>query len=360
MKTLKSPRKLKVLIIGCGGTIAMMPDEKGTLVPAKTIHDITKMVPSLADRAELELLQIENRDSSELNPSHWTKFAMAIADALRSAKYDGIMVTHGTDTMAYSATAVGLILGTQVNIPIVFTGSQLPLASFGTDARFNIENALSTIITAHQGKRIVSEVMIVFNKLVLRATRAVKIAEADFVAFDTPACPPLATISATGIKFSREARTVKRGVVPKLDNLNFHFQRGIMVLDLVPGLEPGIVLDIIKGGKCQALIFRSLGAGNVPSLDEYSLIPCIREATSLKIPVVVTTKFVGGTTHSGIYKPGAEALEAGAIESRDLTDVAVQVKIMWLLAQGQRAVASIQNSLLTPVVGEVSSIPKKK
>ena len=197
--------------------------------------------------------------------------------------------------------------------------------------------------------------MIQFNKVVLRATRAVKISEADFVAFDTPAIDPLANISSMGIRYSREARRVAPNRKTWINDLDYQFQRGVVVIDLVPGLEPGIVLDIIQGGKCQALILRSLGAGNVPSLDEYSLIPCIARATGLKIPCIVTTKFVGGTTHAGIYKPGAEAIRAGAIESGDLTDVAVQVKTMRLLAQGIRTRDRIQKALLTPIAGEVTA-----
>jgi L-asparaginase len=314
------------------------------------------MVPTLSEHASLDLIQLENRDSSELNPSHWTKFAMAIVSAIKSGKFDGIIVTHGTDTMAYSATAVAIILGKSINIPVIFTGSQLPLAAFGTDARFNLENSLNVIKHAYDKdrKHVVAEVMIVFNKVVLRAARAVKVSEADFIAFDTPAHDHLADISATGVKFSRGAHRVKVGASLDIDNLDFQFQRGVVVIDLVPGLEPGIVFDIVRGGKCHALILRSLGAGNVPSLDEYSLIPCIGQATELKIPCVVTTKFVGGTTHAGIYRPGAQALRAGAIESGDLTDVAVQVKVMWLLAQGIRTKDRIQKALLTPVIGEVS------
>ena len=181
---------------------------------------------------------------------------------------------------------------------------------------------------------------------------SIKISESDFVAFGSPAFPPLAEISSVGIRFIRETWLASKKAL-KLNDLDFNFQRGVVVLDLVPGLEQGIVFDIIRGGKCQALILRSLGAGNVPSLDEYSLIPCIAAASDLKIPTIVTTKFVGGTTHAGIYKPGRAALDAGAIESGNLTDVATQVKTMWLLSQGYRA-NTIQRALLTPVAGEVS------
>ncbi len=343
---------LNVLILGGGGTVAMIPDpQTGTLIPAKTIEDITALVPSLAEHAVLELRQLENLDSTELNQSHWTRFGMEIAKAIETGKYDGIIFTHGTDTMAYTATAVALILGRRVTIPVIFTGSQLPLVSFGTDARFNLENAMRTIIRARQ--RGVAEVMIVFNKFALRACRSVKVSEADFIAFGSPAFLPLAEISAVDINFTRDTYRVAQDKPFDMSKLHFQFDRGVVVLDLVPGLEPGIVFHIIESGKCKALILRSLGAGNVPSLQEYSLIPCISQATKLRIPVVVTTKFVGGTTHAGIYGPGRAALDAGAIESGNLTDVATQVKVMWLLAQGFRS-DNIQKALLNPVCGEVS------
>ncbi len=332
----------------------MVPDPTtGTLEPAKSVNDILKLVPALGDQADVELVQLENLDSSELNQSHWTKFATAIATAVASKKYSGIIVLHGTDTMAYSATAVAFVLGKELWIPVVFTGSQLPLVNFGTDARFNLENSMKVVLQAQEQG--VAEVMIVFDKLVLRATRSIKVSEAAFNAFNSPAFEPLATITATGVKFGSEVRRVRPGNKFNADDLNRHFAKGVVVLDLVPGIEPDTVFGIIRSGNCQALILRSLGAGNVPSRDGLSLIPCIEEATKLKIPVFITTKFVGGTTHAGIYGPGHAALQAGAIESGDLTDVAVQVKVMWLLAQGVRAVKDIRKALLTPIVGEITA-----
>lgn len=349
---MRKEKRNRVLILGCGGTIVCLPGPDGALMPAKTVDDIAKVIPSLTERVDVELKQIENRDSSELTPSHWTKFAMAIAEAVSSGKYIGIIGTHGTDTMAYTTTAIGLVLGRSLTIPVIFTGSQRSLFKARTDARFNVENSMEVLLQA-AGKRI-AEVMIVFNKFVLRGTRAVKISESDFDAFGSPAFPPLAIISALEeIRFNPGVKRVPKNAQWKGEDLDFHFQRGVVVFDLVPGLEPGIVLDVLHGGKCQAIVLRSLGAGNVPSMDEYSLMPCIKEANRLKIPVVVTTKFVGGTTHAGMYGPGKAALDAGAIESGNLTDVAVQVKLMWLLAKGKRSREEIQRALLMPVAGEV-------
>ncbi len=135
-----------------------------------------------------------------------------------------------------------------------------------------------------------------------------------------------------------------------------HFQRGILAVDLVPGLEPGILLEVLKSGRCQGLLLKSLGAGNVTSEDEYSLLPVIQAAVNTyNIPVLVSTKFVGGNTHMDIYEPGKLAFEAGAIPTGDLTDVMAQVKFMWALAQGYRTPQELNRVINTNMVGEISS-----
>ena len=135
--------KKKVIILGFGGTIAMIPDEQGTLRPAKSIEEMLAIVPSLGEIADITVKQIINLDSTNLNPSHWTLLIDEIAAIYD--QYDGIIVTHGTDTMAYTSSAVSFALGRGLNKPIVFTGSQLPLVEFGSDARFNLENSLKVV-----------------------------------------------------------------------------------------------------------------------------------------------------------------------------------------------------------------------
>lgn len=339
----------RILILGFGGTIAMVPDPaSGVLKPAQSIKEILQMVPSLGVAADLELVQMHNLDSTNINPTHWTELAIRLAEVHES--YDGIIITHGTDTMAYTATAVALALGRGLKIPVVFTGSQLPLTSFGADAKFNLENAMKTILYACEEG--VCEIMIVFNDRVLRGCRTIKISESEFRAFDSPAFPYLSRITATGLSFSRDAlRNDKEGVL----DLQPHFQRGILVVELVPGIEPGILRAVFRSGKCRGLLLKSLGAGNVPMLDDFSIIPVIEEAVGLKIPVLVSTKFVGGNTHMDIYEPGKKALEAGAIPTGDLTDVAAQVKFMWALAQGYQEFDRLRGIIAKDFVGEITA-----
>ena len=341
--------KKKILIIGFGGTIAMVPDSSrgNVLVPAKSIEEMLKIVPSLNEMADLTLKQVLNIDSTNVNPSHWTMLAIEIAKNVQD--YDGIIVTHGTDTMAYTATAVSLAIGSNPPIPVVFTGAQLPLIEFGTDARFNLENAMKTVLLAIELD--INEVMIVFHDKALRASRAIKSSEAKFIAFESPACPDLAYITAVGVNFHPQARKKKGdGTI----DLKAHFQRGILTVDLVPGIEPGMLHSILKSGTCRGLLLKSLGAGNVPSLDDYSLIPVIKQAKELDIPVLVSTKFVGGNTRMDLYEPGKEALDAGAIGTFDMTDVSAQVKLMWALAQGYNSSEALREVIGTNFVGEVT------
>ncbi len=342
--------KKNILIIGFGGTIAMVPDSSGILKPAKGIEEILAIVPTIKEMAEVQFEELENRDSTNINPSHWTKLILRISEILKEGHYDGIIITHGTDTMPYTAGAVSLALGRGLKIPIVFTGSQLPLVAFGTDARFNLENAMKTVLQASQES--IAEVMIVFSDRVLRASRTIKSSESKFTAFESPAFPYLGRITSVGISFIPEILHVEASI--NLD-IHPHFQRGILSIDLVPGLEPGMIIEILKSGKCQGLLFKSLGAGNVPSEDEYSLIPVIKEATEkYKIPVEISTKFVGGKTHLDIYEPGKLALDSGAIPTGDMTDVMAQVKFMWALAQGYRSSESLRKITNTSLIGEIT------
>ena len=326
----------------------MVPDNEGVLKPAKNIKEILNLVPSLEKLAKVTFIELENRDSTNIYPFHWTKLANKISEV--HDEFDGIVITHGTDTMAYTATAISLALGRGLKIPIIFTGSQLPLIDIGTDAKFNLENSMKAIIKAIDEN--IAEVMIVFNDKVLRANRTIKISESNFSAFNSPSFPYLGIITAIGVQFA--------SIALKKDNTvsfapSMEFCSDILAIDLVPGLKENILESILESGLCKSFLLRSLGAGNVPSDGEFSLIPFIDKAVNkFKIPVLVSTKFIGGSTIMDIYEPGKLALNAGAISAKDMTDVAAQVKLMWALAQGYRTKEEVQKIIQTNIVGEVS------
>lgn len=335
----------RVAIIGFGGTIAMIPDN-GVLRPAKSIDEILEIVPSLAKMASVDVRQVINLDSTNLSPKHWVQLVDVLVDMYDS--YDAFIVTHGTDTMAYTATAVSLAFGRGLKKPIIFTGSQLPLVEFGTDARFNLENSMKVAVEAIE--KSIAEVMIVFNDLVLRANRTIKTSESKFRAFESPAFPLLGNITAMGATFGPEAFR-RDDTVPLV--IQKRFSEGVLAIELYPGIQPEIIRPALEAGKCTALLLKSLGAGNVPSEEPNSLIPLIRYASrDLKIPVLVSTKFVGGNTQMEIYEPGKLALDAGAIPTDDLTDVAAQVKCMWALHAWKESPEDFRNIIRKNFAGE--------
>ncbi len=341
---------MKIAVIGFGGTIGMVPDMSGALVPARSIADLVTLSPQLEELADLELIQMENRDSTNINPDHWSNLAQKVW--YLNDKVDGIVVTHGTDTMSYTASAVSIAIGRSLKIPVIFTGSQLPISDPGSDARFNLENSFKTALVAIE--KGIAEVMIVFSDRVLRASRSLKTSESRFDAFDSPAFPYLAHISAGGVKFS--SRVLKKKSNEEISDLTpfFQFNREIFAIDVVPGLDPEILREIINSKRCRALLLKSLGAGNVPSEGSYSLIPIIEEAINSGVPVLISTKFAGGKTSPDIYEPGQRALRAGAIPTNDMTDVMAQVKLMWLLAKGFDSFDTLKQQMLHSFVGELS------
>lgn len=213
---------------------------------------------------------------------------------------------------------------------------------------------MRTILAAEQEE--IAEVMISFSDRVLRGARAIKTNESKFTAFDSPALPALATITATGIDFQdialRKKRDEKLSVRPE-------FTRFIFTVDVVPGLDPKILMNIITMPNCKGILLKSLGSGNVPSEGAYSLLSVIKEAVKRNIPVLVATKFVGGNTHMEIYEPGKKALDMGAIPTSDMTDVMAQVKLMWLLSNRGRnagliSLPKLNEQVNTDFIGEIS------
>jgi len=341
--------KKKILILGFGGTIAMVPDKSGVLRPAKSIDEILKIVPSLAEMANVTVKQLVNLDSTNLNPKHWVVLIDEICAELD--KYDGILVTHGTDTMAYTSCAVSLAFGRGLKKPIIFTGSQLPLVDQGTDARFNLENSIKVVIKAIEEN--IAEVMVVFSDYILRANRTIKTSESKFIAFDSPVFPHLGSITAVGVSFNSLALKANKSVKLKVSK---DFSEGILAIELYPGIQPEMIMPSLESGLCKALLLKSLGAGNVPSEGPYSLLPLIKHATKkLNIPVLVSTKFTGGKVHMDIYEPGKLALNAGAISTGDLTDVAAQVKCMWALKTWSKSKDKFKKIMESNIVGEISS-----
>lgn len=337
---MKAPR---IVVIGMGGTIGMVRGPEGALHPAASVEELLAQVPAAAKYATLELVPLASLDSTNVTPEHWQTLIETIAQV--QPHCEGVLVLHGTDTMAYTATAVSLAFPKASHLPIVFTGSQLPLLSDNTDAARNLISALLTLRLAI--RRQLSEVLIVFGDKVLRGNRAIKTSEILFPAFDSPAFAPLAEVTAAGIRLNGRY-TLRAAPLAPPDS---RFDSRILTVDLTPGLPPALLRAALESESCKGMLLRSLGTGNLPNQGEFSLIPVIHEATARGVPVLVSTKFVGGFTRMGLYAPGKEALEAGAIPTGDMTDVAAQVKLMAALGRG----LDVRHWFQSDIAGELTA-----
>jgi L-asparaginase len=331
-----------------GGTIFSVV-ENGVVRVANNVQELVDRVPRINEIANLDFKVVANVDSTNVGIDEWHLLFKVIQENYDA--YDGFVVAHGTNTMSYTATALSFALGSDLTKPVVFTGSQLPLTSYGDDAHFNLEHSVRAAVEAVRLG--VTEVMVCFHEVVLRGCRTVKISESDFHAFDSPALDPVATIDANGVHFASHARK-QGGNSIYVKNRKVNFRASVLCVDLVPGLEPSLLLDVIKKGSVRGVVIKSHGAGSVPDIGDFSLLPFIAEATTMGIPVIVTSKFLGGNSFKKTNdEPAVRALEAGAIASRDMTDVAAQVKLMYLLGSGADY-SQIAERFAQSFIGEVS------
>lgn len=327
-----------ILIILTGGTFGMeVKANDKELSPAELTGDwIINIVPELKKLANITWVSIFNLDSSDMSPKHWDQLGKMIQNKYN--EYDGFVIVHGTDTMAYSATALSFIMK-ETEKPVIFTGSQKPLKSIRTDARNNLIGAVEL---ASMG---VPEIGIFFNDVLLRGNRTTKISTEDYSTFYSYNFPPLAKI---GVKTDLKKLRLKKASLP---NWKFGFDNEIIVLKMFPGFQSNVLGEISKNDKIKAVIIEGFGAGNIPELNQ-TWLDLIDRFTKHEKLVVVTTQCVHGHVDLRLYKNGKKALDVGAIDSNDMTTEAVVVKLMFALKHVDEYV-DLLSFMQTPYCGEM-------
>jgi L-asparaginase len=306
----------RVLLLLTGGTLLMRASEDrgGEALSADaTARDLVAEVPALGRAAEIESRQLFAMDSGDMQPSDWVALAREIHGGLASARYDGIVVVHGTDTMAYTASALGFLLG-EVPKPVVLTGSQRPLSDVRTDARANLVDA-ALVATLP-----VPEVIVTFTSRALRGVRATKRDAWAFDAFDSPNCPPLVEL---GVGTAVASHVRQAGVLAPFDD---RLEPRVLAVRVFPGLDPGLVSGALRAG-VRGLVLEAYGTGNVPQLGS-SLISALEEARDARVPVLVVSQCLRGYVELDRYAGGAKAAQAGAISGGDMTSEAAIAKLM--------------------------------
>lgn len=308
---MSSPDK-RVLLLHTGGTLGM----HGTpLEPGGYSQQLSGRVPELAQVAQLDTQIVCNLDSSDLGPEHWIALATAIADGRE--RYDGFVVVHGTDTMAYTASALAFALE-GLDRPVVLTGAQRPLAEHRTDARRNLVDAVELATLD------LPEVGICFDGLLLRGCRAVKFDARHYRAFETPGLEPLARL---GVDIDVGAH-VRRPDGPFV--CDARFDPHVAVLHVTPGLDPRVLQALLGVEGLRGLVLVAFGVGTVPT-EHRPLAPVLREAVDRGIEVVVVTQW-GGVVDLGMYRNSLDLRDAGAIAGGKMRVEAAVAKLMHALA----------------------------
>lgn len=358
--------KKRVLFLYNGGTIGQiteMRDGQPILVSPKDGKDFKvvcdPIIKKFNKKMDITFELVTTKDSTNMTPNDWEKLIFRVKKAQDEEKYDAVTITHGTDTLTYSSTALALALHGKnpkqsgLRIPVCITGAQNPVYQEGGDGRFNLENLFRTAEAAI--KEGVADVLVNFWDRILLGCRALKVSERDFDAFNSPAYPDVGAIDAEGVSLDTKLVRRKEDAADKL-NLAPKFGRGVVSFELSPGIEPSLILGFITGGGISAMILKSLGEGNVCSEGEFSLLPAIKQATKeYMTPIFITTKFIGGSAVATHYETGFEAIKAGGIACYDHTDVAVDVKVRWLIGNGMCSnIGEYRKAMTTSFAGEVT------
>jgi L-asparaginase len=340
-------KETSVLLIYTGGTIGMVNDPvTNSLVPIDFEH-ISDQVPELKKFGyNLRSVSFDPvSDSSNIDPEIWVKMA-AVIEA-NYADFEGFVVLHGTDTMAYSASALSFMLE-NLNKPVIFTGSQLPIGVLRTDGKENLITAVEIAAAQNYRLPIVPEVCIYFDNKLMRGNRTAKLSAEHFDAFDSPNYPPLAEV---GLHIKYNTNFINY-TDPK-NNLVVHkaFNNNIAVLKLFPGINPNFVKATVNTTGLLALIIETFGSGNAPTYRWF--IEELKGFMTRGGIILNITQCHGGSVEMGLYETSREMLEAGVLSGRDITSEASVTKLMHLLgtiSDREKIVSSINNSL----AGEIS------
>lgn len=313
----------KVLILYTGGTIGMKKTEKGYSPISGFFENALRSIDDLHSDAVpgWDLIETEELlDSSDMTVNDWNSIAKIIYDNYSS--YDGFVVLHGTDTMAYTASALSFILG-GVNKPIVLTGSQIPLSEVRSDGR---DNLITSLLIAGEG--IANEVCLYFSGKLLRGNRAMKMSADDLVAFDSPNYPHLADVGIS-IKYNTSAIRKPSGEPISITPLS---NVPIGVIKVFPGIQFGL-FETIMTEKLSGIVLETFGAGNIPG-GGGDLIPIIRHAFECGSVIAVCSQCPAGSVSLGAYETSSALKRAGAVSGLDMTTEAAVAKLYYLFSLG--------------------------
>lgn len=318
--------KPKVLIIYTGGTIGMIKDAETGQLKSFDFNHIYKHVPEIHRLfVEISTFSFEEPiDSSEMNPAYWVQIAQTVRDNYE--KYDGFVILHGSDTMAFSASALSFMLQ-GLKKPIIFTGSQLPIGTIRTDGKENLITAIEIAADKDgQGQPIVQEVAVYFEYSLYRGNRSSKVSANQFEAF---ASPNYIELAKAGVNIVYNSDKLFRSKLPELQ-FKPNMSNKVALLKIFPGFPADAYKSLFDRSLTDAIILETFGAGNAPSDNAFrKLIGHYIEEGGIILNV---TQCSSGAVQQGKYETSSFFTKIGVISGRDLTTEAALTKMMFLLA----------------------------
>jgi L-asparaginase len=337
--------RARILIIYTGGTFGMTYDRDGVLVPFDFTY-ILDQLPTLKNLAlEITAFSFEKPiDSSNITIEHWKLIGQIIADQYE--QQDGFVVLHGTDTMAYTTSALSFMLE-GLNKPVVFTGAQLPISEPRSDARENLITALDIASASKDGLPLVPEVCIYFDYELLRGNRSKKVESMQFDAFDSGNYPPLAK---AGVKIDYNFSVIRRPN-PATLVLRSSFETNVGILKLFPGINQDVVKAVLRVPGLKGIVIETYGSGNAPTLSW--LLEELKGAIERGVVVLNVSQCPGGRVLQGRYETSKRLQQIGVISGADMTTEAAITKLMLLI--GEYGVVKTRELIGLSLAGELTA-----